>query len=81
MLPSASRNALHRFAFVTIAAVVWLYLSSIAALISSTGVLKSSTNADLTVQTWDLFEQVQNGLGAVSSWANLLPDVDWSDDR
>ena len=49
---SAGKNALHRFLIV--AAVAWMYLSSIATLIFFTAVLKSSMDAGLTPQTWSL---------------------------
>ncbi len=99
--PSARRNALHRF--LTIAVVAQMYLSSIAALISSAAVLRSSMDAGLILQTWSLthshrklqrprnfqqlqndsfsFEQVQDGLGVVSSCTILLPDIDLTNDR
>ena len=50
--PSASKNALHCFWMV--AAVAQMYLSSIATLICSIAVLKSSIDAGLTLQTWCL---------------------------
>ena len=49
---SAGRNALQRVLMV--AAVARMYLSSIATLISSIAVLKSSMDTGLTLQTWSL---------------------------
>ena len=49
-MPSASRNALHRF--LTVAAVAQMYLSSFAALISSNTVSKPSIDLALTLHTW-----------------------------
>ena len=97
--PSASRNTLHRFLMV--AAFAQMYLPSIAALMSSTAVLKSSidpSNLDFDPPTQEKvtevairgmqrprdlqqlqndsfsFEQVQDGLPALSSCTILLPD-------
>ena len=50
--PPACKNALHSFWMV--AAVAKMYLSSIAALISSIAVMKSSMDVGLTLQTWGL---------------------------
>ena len=50
--PSATRNALFRFLMVT--AIAQMHLSSIAALITSSAVFKSSLNVGLTLQTWSL---------------------------
>ena len=47
--PSASKNSLH--CFWIIAAIALMYLSSIAALMYSIVVLKSSMDAGLTLQT------------------------------
>ncbi len=90
-----------------VVAIARMYLSSIAALISSAAVLKSSIDAGLTLQTWSFLpspqekvaedairqsprnhspnnfflEQVQDGLGTVSSCAILLADIDLTGDR
>ena len=50
--PSACKNSFHCFWIVD--AIAQMYLSSIAALISSIAVLKSSMNVCLTLQTWSL---------------------------
>ena len=91
-----------------VAAVAQMYLSSIAALISSTAVINGrgldSSNLELDpssqekveVAIWGMqrpkdlqqsqndsfyFEQVQDGFGAVSSCAILLPDIDMTSNR
>ena len=79
----------------TVAAFAQMYLPSIAALMSSTAVLKSSMEkvAEVAIRGMqrprDLqqsqndsfsFEQVQD-LGAVSNFAILLPDIDLTDDK
>ena len=63
--PSASKNALHRFFMV--AAVAQMYLPSIAALISSPAVLKSSMDRGLTLQTWSLTQTLRNKLQRLQS--------------
>ena len=63
--PSARKNAFHHFLMV--AAVVQMYLSSIAALISSTAVLKSSMNRGLTLQTWSLTQTHRKKLQRLQS--------------
>ena len=63
--PSARKNAFHRFLMV--AAVAQMYLSSIAALISSTAVLKSSMNRGLTLQSWSLTQTHRKKLQRLQS--------------
>ena len=56
---------MHRF--LTVAAVAQMYLPSIAALISSPAVLKSSMDRGLTLQTWSLTQTLRNKLQRLQS--------------